>query len=179
VAALGLFGEDDRGYLYPLAHAVEGEHRAVEHPDGVVHLHALVVVRAEHGLEPARGLVGEVADRAAGQRGEARAPGQFAVPEILAREVGRADSLEHLPLPIALHERVVAAPAHDHLRVRAEEGVARDALAALDGFEQEGVGRSGGHAQESPDRRLQVREHAPHHGHDVAAPRLAQEIVKG
>jgi hypothetical protein len=106
-------------------------------------------------------------------RGEPRAA------EVPAQEIYRARAGEDFGRAAALDDCFVAAAAHDHFGPRAEERVARDALAALDRFEQEGVGLFAGHAQERAERRLQVREHDAHDRHDVAARRLALELFEG
>jgi hypothetical protein len=78
-----------------------------------------------------------------------------------------------------LDGRVVAPPADDQLRLRAEERITRDALAAFDRFQKEGVARLARDAHERADGRLQVGQNRPHDGDDVAARGLLLELLEG
>ena len=61
----------------------------------------------------------------------------------------------------------------------AQKGVPTNFFAAVDGFEQEGVGFALGDREESRDGREQVGRYGLGHGHERGLPRQARELVIG
>ena len=130
----------------------------------------------------AHGFVGEISDRArrkgrqTGDRHRVVSGGRLA--QILKDVAGLFHVLGAARQPDAV------AVARDHLEgINAEEGVAPDALSALDALQQEAVGvpcrRSrGGNFQEGGDGAEQVRHHGAMEGNDVAAAGQAPELIE-
>src|SRR5207248_10230837 len=84
----------------------------------------------------------------------------------------------NLPLSIALDDRFWSAAARDHYRFGAEERITGHALATFDRFKQKGVRRITGDPHECPQRRLQIRKDRTSDRDDVAARRVALELLK-
>ena len=151
-AARKVGGDDEVDLLLDV---VECEHLVEEHEAGVGNAE---LVDGERGqaFDLADDVVGEKADRAGRKGRQARQ----------ARRGVAAERLLEFREDVALEGPSLATfldadgrPAGDDLLVRldADESVPANMLAALDGFQQEGLGLLGGDAQEGGDRRLQVR----------------------
>ena len=100
-------------------------------------------------------VVGEIADRAAGQRRKPRkAHGMIAFcepPQFFDGVIFELDTL------VAAFERTIASARAKHFRgIGAGKGVARDVLAALDAFEQKGILSVAGEAKMRANRREQI-----------------------
>ena len=78
----------------------------------------------------------------------------------------------------AIHDRLAVARAQDQERVLAEEGIARDLLAAFHALEQERVVGVLGNLEKGGHRRQQVRHDLLHDRHERAAPRQLHELVE-
>ncbi len=78
----------------------------------------------------------------------------------------------------AIDDRLAAARLQHQERILAEEGVARDALAALDALEQERVVGVFRDLEEGRDRRQEVGDDLLHDGHERAAPGKLDELFE-
>ena len=146
-------GGDDEVDL--LLDVVECEHLVEEHEAGVGDAEFVDGERGQ-AFDLADDIVGKEADRAGRKGRQARqARGGVAAERLLEF---REDVALEGPSLAGFFDGDVR-PAGDDLLVRldADERVTADMLAALDGFQQEGLGLLGGDAQEGGDRRLQVR----------------------
>ena len=160
-----------------MLHVIERQHRIEHHEPGVVSI-GRAGVGARHGrLEPGRGVVAEVADRAAG---EARQPGHERRLKAVHQLAQRVDERRlHVARDALLFDHGLAVAAlQDQERVLAEERVTADVLAALDAFEQERVIGMLGNLQEGRHRRQQVRHQLLAHGHERRALGQVHELFK-
>jgi len=135
-------------------HVIERQHRVEQHEAAVV---LWVRDRLQRDrLEPRGGVVAEISDGAAR---EPRQPGDERRVEARHQLAQRRD--ERLVgtgrLSRAVEDRRAVARAKDEKRILAEERIAADVLAALDGFEQERIVRVLGDLEERRHRRQQVR----------------------
>ncbi len=134
-------------------------------------------LRRRHRLEPMRGVVGEIADRAAGESRQVRHVRRAEVGHQLADRRHEAFA-RLLDLAGPLDRGLAVARADDEKWVLAEERVAADVLPALDAFEQERVVGVLGNLQERRDRRQQVGDDLLAHRHERAARGQFLELVE-
>ncbi len=166
-------GEDVRDEHHLLARVVEGDERREEGEHCVVDAD-VVRVRVRDLLEPADRAVAHEAHGTARERRQVVDLHRDVAPRVAPHRLERRQLLapRHAVL---LDPDGARATAQHHVRVRAEERVARDLLAALDGLEQERVGLLVRHAQERGDGREQVGHHALDDGHDRALAAQVEE----
>ena len=116
---------------------VEGQHLVEEEQAGVGNAELVFGARGQ-ALDLAHGVVGEEADGAGGERGQARQPRGLVAAERVAQH-GKDVAL-HAGGFAALGDGDVAAARHNALEGReADEGVAAHLLAALDRFQQKAL----------------------------------------
>ena len=161
-----------------MLHVIEREHRVEEHEARlIVAPSATVAEIAEHRLEPRRGAVAEIADRAAREprqiRHERRAEVGHQPPERIDERL-----LALARRAAAIDRRLAVARAEDEERILAEERVAADVLAAFDALEQKRVVGVLGDLQERRHRRQQVGDDLLADRHERAALRQLLECLK-
>ena len=169
-------------HLDHIAGVVERQHRVREQEHRVREAQR-VGDGLRQPLEPADGVVGQVADQAAVERRESVPRRRDEVGEFLPERLQRVGALEGLGpavvVPAAGHP---VAPAREaQQRLPAEEGVARHALAAFHRLHQErrpGVpaGARPADAQEGRDRGVQIRQDLPAHRDQVRLPGEGPEL---
>ncbi len=121
-----------------LAHMIEGQHLVEEEQAGVGNAELVFGARGQ-ALDLAHGVVGEEADCAGGERGQARQARGLVAAERVAQH-GEDVALECAGGLAALGDGDVAAARHDALERReADEGIAAHLLAALDGFQEKAL----------------------------------------
>ncbi len=111
---------------------VEDDHGIGEEPDGLGDADLVELGRDDARLEVTDRVVGDVADGAAGEGGDAGGDDLAEAGELLL------DGDEGVALPF-----LAGAGADDAVGLGADEGVAGEALAAFDRFEEEAVGARG------------------------------------
>jgi hypothetical protein len=124
-------------------------------------------------------VVGEEADGAALEAGEAGHGNGLEAPQEPPERVEGVAVGQALRAAVAVAEgdpTVLAG--QDQPRLRAEEGVARPRLAALDGLQEERIG-AGAQAQVGRQRRIEVGGQLGEDGDEIAPPRELAELVTG
>src|SRR6185369_11274670 len=133
----GFFSKNDRDDLESLLHAIERDHVSKKHPDSVSRrIERLGVIVTQRRLKPLRRVVTDITDRAAGERHETRPVRERAPAEIISNPFSR-DFQIRFGLAVALDNRLQSLATHDHLRLGAEERVARDSFTTFNRLEQE------------------------------------------
>jgi len=161
----------------PVLHVIEGEHGIKQHEARLVGAVASAAKLAEHGLEPRRGAVPQIADRAAREAREVRHIRRLEVGHQAAQRVDkRPVALGHRTAP--LHGGAAVARAQDQKRILAEKRVPPDVLAAFDALEEEGVVGVFGNLQERRHRRQQIRHDLLADGHKRATRGEIFELFK-
>jgi hypothetical protein len=162
---------------------VERQYRVEEHEAGFVFVclsagePAVLPGLGERRLEGRRGVVADEADRAAGEPREARHERGAELGHQPAER--RHERVRRLRRDARAIDRGLALTRAQHQeRVFAEEGIARDLLAALDALEQEGVVRVLGDFQKRGDRRQQVGDDFLDDGHERAPARQVYELFE-
>ena len=145
-----------------LANVVEGEHLVEEEERRVGDAELVRGGRGE-ALDLAHDVVAEETD---GSGGKGRKPGKDGGP---VTAEGVLEGGEDVAFALAaggggaaalVNDEVTAARDDALIGLDADEGVASDALAALDGFEQKGLGFAGGETQEGTDGGFEVGDDA-------------------
>jgi len=138
-------------------------------------------------FEPAHGVVAEISDRAARERRQPRRVDRFVLAHQIAHYVqhrgdellaGDAGAFDGDLGPVAKIAGDVARPNYG-VRRAAEERIARDFLAALYRFEQEGMRRLALDAQVGRDGRQQIGHHRLDQRHDRPTPGHRQKLFVG
>ena len=144
-----------------LLDVVEGKHLVKEHQAGVRYAQFVGSQRGQ-ALDLAYDIVGKEADRAGSERRQAgQARGGVAAEGLL--QLGEDVALEGAAArqfavgSLLIHRDRWPARDDPLVRLDADEGIAADVLATLDGFEQKGFRLLGCYAQEGRDGCFQVR----------------------
>src|ERR1044071_5943151 len=136
MTATRFFSEDNGNNLESLLHAIESEHGAIEHPDSISWtIEGLRLIVAQRWFKPLRCVVSDVTDGAAGEWDQSGAASELAIAKVISDPLGRGARI-CFSLAVTLDKRLHTFPAHDHLRVGAEERVARDSFTTFNRFEQ-------------------------------------------
>ena len=137
-----------------------------------------VLLPAGQFFERADHVVAQISDGAADESGKIRhghrSIGRHHFPQTFERVPTARDAL----LPLALHDRQVAAIlVHDNGRTAAEKRIARPFLSTFDAFQEIG-GRAMINFGKGRDRCLIVRQNFPVERNEIALPRVPAKFVE-